>query len=215
MGIIKAIITGIKLNLSKREKQQSTKFAEKDYNLGRDICQKILFIIILIGCINLPIDFSIMFMIAASIGGFCVLYPVFSSLFKKKTKKLLDKKDAKRFLCMPAKIWNWIVGIPLGAFLLFSFIKNFDLMNIATYPIVYICVYAVLTKNVSLKYNYSPNAHDPNKIGTKEWVEANGLERIYGVGADIIYRDKNGNYYNKNTGNYLPIPAPITIKDKK
>ena len=218
MGILKAIITGIKKNINKSkevEKQPSTKFAEKDYNLGLDICQKTLFVLILVGCVTLPIDFAITLIICVSIGGFCILLPVFSKIFKKKSKALLEKNDAKRFLSMPSKVWNWIVGVPLGAFLIFDFIRNFDFINIAIYPIIFICVYAILTKNVSLKYNYNPNAHDPNKRGTKEWVEANGLERVHVAGGDIIYRDKYGKYYDNNTGSYLPIPEPITIRNKK
>lgn len=215
MEIIKAIVMGIKKNLKEKKSQPSTKFAEKDYNLGRDICQKFLFIIMLAGYFLLPTDFAITWIVASVIGGFCVLFPIFIKIFKKKSEMLLSKKDAKRFLSMPSKVWNWTVAIPLSAILIYDLIKNFDYLNIAIHPILFVCIYSILTKNASLAYNRSERAHDPNVVGTKEWVEANGVERVYGMGSDIVYRDKNGNYYSKNTGNYLPIPTPITIRKNK
>lgn len=183
-----------------------------DYDLGRDVGQKVLFVIMVLGAIIVPFKSNTGWFVISSILGYYAIVSIFTALLKKKSEELLQKENAKRFLGMPPRIWNGIVGATLLGFMAVDFIKNFNYLNIVIFPIVFLICYGLLTKNATISIKES----DPNRVGSKAWKEANGVERVLDVkGQWRVYRDKNGNYYEDHVGNFVAIPAPVSERNKK
>lgn len=185
---------------------------DADYDLGLDVGQKVLYLIIMLGAIILPSQFTAAWFLASSIFGYFLIVSVIGSLLDKKSKELLQKENAKRFMGMSSRVWNSIVAISLLTFLIIGFFEKFYYTNLIAYPIAFIICYGILTK----KATASMKDPDPKRVGSPAWKEANEVVRVPGYyGQWRLYRDKNGNYYENRLGQYVPIPAPVNIKDKK
>ena len=200
---------------SKSAKQPSSNFVDSSYDLGQDIGQKVLFLLMILVGLLLPSTLAPAWFLVSSILGYLFVITIFKVLFNTKSEKLRQQENAKRFLAISPRIWNYIVGLSLAAFFIIDLFKNFDFVNLGVYPFAFIIAYGLLTKNATVSVGKS----DPNRMGSSAWFEANGIERVL-VNNDssrYVYRDKNGNYYEKNglIGQIHAIPAPVEFINKK
>lgn len=194
--------------------QPSSNLVDEDYDFGRDVGQKLLFIIMMLVAIILPAEGVIAWFLVSAILGYLFVITVFQVLFKEKTKKLQQQKNARRFLAISPRIWNYIVGLSLAAFFMIDLFKNFDFINLGVYPFVFIIAYGLLTKNATV----SKGKGDPKRVGSNAWFEENEVERVFVKDSSrFVYRDKNGNYYEKNNiiGQMRAIPTPVEFISKK
>lgn len=193
-------------------KPSSSNLADPYYDLGQDVGQKVLFAIMVLGAIILPSKLTTAwFLISSILGHFCIV-SFFIILLKNKSKELLQKESAKRFMGMSPRIWSRIAGATLLGFMTIDFIKNFNYLNIVVFPIGFLICHGILTKNVTASIKET----DPNRVGSKAWKKANRVERVLDVeGQWRVYRDKNGNYYEDHVGNFVAIPAPVSERNKK
>ena len=212
-NIVRGAYIDIK-NAKTKAKTPDSNSADMDYDLGKDIGQKMLYaIIMLVGIFLLPAgagSFPVWLLFSSIIGYFVVVFPVERAL-EKKSKELQAQENPKRFLRMSKRVWNRIVVISIAVFLIIDQFKEFHMINLGLYPVLLLIAYGLLTKNAA--------AVSSDTAEERRWKEENGVERVYDIkhNGKAVWRDKNGNYYSQIGGKYTPIPTPVEviIKDKK
>lgn len=212
MGFLNALIGWLKQlvkNFVASLKVPSSNLVTPDYDFGRDIGQKGLYVIMMLGAFWLPRMYSAAWFLMSSIFGFIIIAIIIMPMLKRKSKELLKKEKAKRFLHMSPRIWNCIVMISLVPFFIADLLIDFYISDLVMFPICLIISYGLLTKNATLISTESDE--------TRRWREENGVERVYGIkhNGKAVWRDKNGNYYSKAGREYISIPTQVEFTDKK
>lgn len=215
MAFFKALFRGL-LNSVKRFinnlRHPPSNLADAGYDLGQDIGQKVLYVIMMSVAFFLPSDIALAWFLVSSIFGFFFVVTPFESIFEKRSKALLEKENPKRFLRMSQFVWQLIVFVSLAAFFIADLVNNFSMTSLVGSPFVFLICYGLLTKNATVVVKPS----DPNKVGSKAWKEANGVMPVPGVeGQWMVYRDKYGNYYENRLGTFVAIPTPVDINKRK
>lgn len=181
-----------------------------EYNYPLDVAQKITFFILLLIAIFSP-GFKMIIVMAGSIFGRVILISSIQLLLEDSSTK---KKIEKPFLNINEGIWSLIVLVSLLIIMIWSIVQEiileqFEFINIILYILFIFIAHSIFTKETEVTFN--PEQTDPNEVGTYMWQKENGVRRV----SSGLYRDKNGNYYNRSAAGFTPTSTPVSINKKK
>lgn len=189
----------------KKENQNSI------YDFSLDATQKIIFFAMIFICISLikvP-GIATVAILGITIFGRLLLFTPIQILIN----TIFGNKERKHpFMHISHSLWVKIVLVSLLGITVIDTIRQGDLFAIPVVLVIDVVAFMLFTKDAGV--TFEPEKTDPNKKGTYMWKKVNGVEFVMNNEAgQRIYRDKNGNYYQGSS--YVPIPAPVTIENKK